>query len=56
MIRKRNTRRLVGLALVVLGAVLMWAAANPVWGGVVFLAAIVIEIVGIRLEHREGDK
>ena len=54
MIRKRTTRRLVGVVLVVLGALLMWAAASPVWGSVVFLVAIVIEAVGIRLEHRDG--
>ncbi len=53
MIRRRNTRRLLGVVLVVIGALLMWAAASPVWGGVVFLSAIVIEAIGIRLEHRQ---
>ncbi len=53
MIRRRNTRRLLGVVLVVIGALLMWAATSPVWGGLVFLLAIVIEAIGIRLEHRQ---
>lgn len=55
MIRKRNTRRLFGIVLVVIGALLMWAAASPIWGGFVFLSAIVIEAIGIHLEHRQGE-
>ncbi|MFM9888259.1 MAG: hypothetical protein ACKVQT_34975 [Burkholderiales bacterium] len=55
MIRKRNTRRVLGITLVVIGAILMWAASSPVWGGLVFLTAIVIEAIGIHLEHRQGE-
>ena len=54
MIRQRNTRRLIGFGLAVVGAILMWAAASPVWGGLVFLAALGIEALGIHLEHRPG--
>ncbi len=53
MIRKRGTRRLLGVTLVVIGALLMWSAASPVWGGVVFIVAIAIEALGIHLEHRQ---
>lgn len=56
MIRKRNTRRLLGMTLVVIGGFLMWAAASPLWGGLVFLTAIVIEAVGIYLERGISTK
>jgi len=52
MIRNRRLRRTLGAVLIVLGAVLMWAAATPLEGSLLILAAIVLEVAGIRLERR----
>lgn len=54
MIRNRGARRIVGAALVVLGAVLMWAATSPLSGSIMFAAAIALEATGIWLEHRKN--
>jgi hypothetical protein len=53
MIRNRTVRRGLGVALVVIGGLLMWAAASPIAGGILFVAAIALEAIGIRLEHRD---
>lgn len=55
MIRNRIARRALGAVLIAIGAVLMWAVASPVFGSVLFLAAVALEIVGIALEQRAGD-
>jgi len=56
MIRNRTARRALGLALIVLGGILMWAATSPVLGGVLFAAAIALEAAGIWLEHRKNGE
>ena len=60
MLRRRKTRRTVGIVLVVAGALLMWLAPEATFGvrsgaGLVLLAAgIVLELIGIALEHRDN--
>ena len=56
MIRKRKARRAFGFALIVLGGILMWAAASPIAGSVVFALAIALEAAGITLERRNDDE
>ena len=52
MIRNPYIRRAGAIALVVLGAILMLLAAE-VWQGALLLAlGVVVELVGITLEHR----
>lgn len=52
MLRKRRPRRVLAMLLVVLGGVLMYLAPE-VWFGVVLLVlGVVVEAVGIALEHR----
>lgn len=59
MLRRRKRRRIAGALLVVIGALLMWFAPGPVftsWSttGLVFLlAGVVLELIGIALEHRD---
>ena len=56
MIRNRKARRALGIALIALGAILMWAATSPVAGSLLFGAAIALEIAGIALEHRKNGE
>lgn len=56
MIRNRKIRRAVGAALIVLGGILMWAAASPLEGSLLFAAAIALEAAGIALERRGNGK
>jgi len=52
MLRKRQPRRTLAITLVVLGGVLMFLAP-AIWGGLAVLAlGVVIELIGITLEHR----
>lgn len=52
MLRKRRSRRVLAAFLVVLGGVLIFLAPE-MWAGVVVLVlGVVIELVGIGLEHR----
>jgi len=52
MLRKRGPRRALAITLVVLGGVLIFLAP-PIWGGLVVLAlGVVVELIGITLEHR----
>ncbi len=54
MIRNRAVRRTVALVLVVLGGLLMMLAP-PIWIGAIPLAlGILLEVVGIALEHGGG--
>lgn len=61
LIRKRP-RRAVGLVLVVAGGLLMWLApgptfgASPIAGMALLLAGILLEIIGIFLEHRDAKR
>lgn len=55
MSKKSLTRRIVAVMLIVLGALLMLLAPD-IWQGALVLAlGIVLELVGIALEHK-GDK
>ncbi|MGZ5176158.1 MAG: hypothetical protein ACXWIS_18695 [Burkholderiales bacterium] len=62
MLRHRKRRRMVGVALVVVGALLMWLAPRTVFtsqaatGFVLLLAGILLELNGITLEHRDNRK
>jgi Zn-dependent membrane protease YugP len=52
VLRKRRSRRVLASFLVVLGGVLIFLAPE-MWVGVVLLVlGVVIELVGIGLEHR----
>jgi hypothetical protein len=52
MLRKRRSRRVLALFLVVLGGVLMYLAPE-MWAGVVLLVlGVVVELAGIALEHK----
>ncbi|HET7831482.1 MAG TPA: hypothetical protein VFK88_00815 [Gallionella sp.] len=54
MSMKPLTRRIVAVILIVLGAMLMLLAPD-IWQGALVLAlGIVLEIVGIALEHKNG--
>jgi drug/metabolite transporter (DMT)-like permease len=62
MLRQRKLRRATGAALVVAGAMLMWLAPGPTFtsqsaaGLVVLFAGIVLELIGIALEHRDKTR
>ena len=52
MIRNPRTRRVSAIILIVLGAILMFLAPE-VWQGALLLAlGVVLELVGIALEHK----
>lgn len=52
MIRNPRTRRVSAIILIVLGAMLMFLAPE-VWQGALLLAlGVVLELVGIALEHK----
>ena len=55
LIKNKRVRRGVGLALVIAGGLLMWLAPEEAGVGVFLLAAgVLLEIVGIALERRDG--
>lgn len=62
MLTRKRLRRVVGVLLVVAGAVLMWIAPGPTFGAfpltglVLLLAGILLEIIGIFLEHRDASR
>jgi uncharacterized membrane protein HdeD (DUF308 family) len=62
MLKTKKTRRTVGAILVVAGGLLMWSAPQSTFGalsitGLMLMAAgIILEIVGISLEHREASR
>ena len=51
-------RRIVAGALVVLGAILMFAApgAEPLGGAIVMVLGVLLEIAGIALERRQKGR
>ncbi len=54
MSMKPLTRRIIAVILIVLGAILMLLAPN-IWQGALVLAlGVVLELVGIALEHQNG--
>lgn len=50
----KNQRRILASVLIVLGALLWWFAPETPGGVVMMLIGIIVEIVGIFLEHRRG--
>jgi drug/metabolite transporter (DMT)-like permease len=56
LLRRRAARRVLGAALIVAGAVLMWAVTSPLAGSLLFAAAIALEAAGIALERRKNDE
>ncbi len=54
MAHHRAARRAFGFVLIVLGGILMWAAASPIAGSVLFALAIALEAAGIALERRDN--
>lgn len=56
LIKNKRLRRGIGLALVLVGGLLMWLAPEEAGVGVFLLAAgVLLEIVGIALERRDGS-
>ncbi len=54
MLKRTLHRRILGSALIILGALMMWLAPE-IWSGVVMiLIAIALEILGITLERKSG--
>jgi drug/metabolite transporter (DMT)-like permease len=53
MIRNRRVRRLVALALIVLGVVLLLLAPSVRYGLIAFALGVVLELAGIAIERRE---
>lgn len=52
MLRKRRSRRVLAMFLVMLGGVLMYLAPE-IWAGLVLLVlGVVVELAGIALEHK----
>lgn len=52
MLAKRFNRRVFGAILIVAGGALMWSAASPIGGAILFAVAVALEVIGIRLESR----
>jgi hypothetical protein len=56
LIKNKRVRRGIGLVLVTAGGLLMWLAPEEAGFGVFLLAAgVLLEIVGIALERRDGS-
>ena len=56
MIRNRVVRRSLAIVLMIAGDLLMFLAP-PVWiGAIPFALGIVLEAVGIGIEHRDGQR
>ena len=54
MIRNRLVQRSVALALMILGGLLMFLAPEVWIGAIPFALGIVLEVIGVRIEHRDG--
>jgi drug/metabolite transporter (DMT)-like permease len=55
MLKKKSHRRILAFSLIVLGAVLMFLAPEVVVGVVMMIAGVLVEMIGITLEHRRTD-
>lgn len=53
MIRNRRVRRAVALVLIVAGGLLMWLSTSVGPGLVAFGLGVLLEVVGLALEHRD---
>ncbi len=62
MLRQKRLRRATGALLVIAGGLLMWLAPGPTFSslsiaGLAFLlAGILLEVIGIFLEHRIANR
>jgi drug/metabolite transporter (DMT)-like permease len=57
MIGNPRTRRVLSLALMVLGGILLFLAPQDVWVGVLLLGlGVALEVVGTLMQRRAGDK
>ncbi|HSN42316.1 MAG TPA: hypothetical protein VLT92_19255 [Burkholderiales bacterium] len=54
LIKNKRVRRGIGLALVVAGGLLMWLAPEADVGIILLAAGVLLELVGIALEQRDG--
>jgi len=54
LIKNKRSRRVVALALVVVGGLLIWLAPETAPGIVLLVAGVILEIAGIALERRAG--
>lgn len=52
MLRKRRSRRALALTLIILGGVLIFLAPALWTGLTVLILGVVVELIGIALEHR----
>ncbi len=52
MIRNQRIRRAVAAIMIVLGAILMFLAAEPWPGALLFVLGILLELAGIALERK----
>jgi drug/metabolite transporter (DMT)-like permease len=55
MLKKKPHRRILAFSLIVLGAVLMFLAPEVVVGVVMMIVGVLVEMIGITLEHRQTD-
>lgn len=53
-LKRKSMRRTVGAMLLLAGGLLMWLAPEHPVGLILFVAAVLLEIAGITLEHRDG--
>lgn len=56
MIRHRALRRTGALALLVLGAALLWLAPSSPLGVVAFVVGVALELVGLAIERRSPPR
>lgn len=62
MIKRKGLRRALGAVLVMAGGLLMWLAPGPTFGTqsgaglALLMAGVVLELVGIKLEHRDKTR
>ena len=53
MIKNQKIRRPIAIALMVVGALLMFLATEVLSGVIMFSLGVVLELLGIKLEHEE---
>jgi uncharacterized membrane protein YccC len=50
----KKHRRILAVLLIIFGALLLWFAPESLSGIVLLVFGVVIEIIGIYLEHKKG--
>lgn len=57
MIRNPHTRRILSLALLLLGGLLLFLAPEDIWiGGALLLLGVALEIAGTLMQRRGGGR